>query len=109
MYVGWRRDRCFCRPDCATLKDQSAGDRAFFDPAIPKAWPGFKLTFRHGAATYACVVDNAAGTGHGIARVELDGKDVDPLEGIPLTREGEHSVCVVIGAGKSADVGSLES
>ena len=29
MYVGWRRDRCFCRPDCATLKDQSAGDRAF--------------------------------------------------------------------------------
>lgn len=29
MYVGWRRDRCFCRPRCSTLKDQSAGDRAF--------------------------------------------------------------------------------
>ena len=29
MYVGWRRDRCFCRPRCRTLKDQPAGDRAF--------------------------------------------------------------------------------
>jgi len=29
MYVGWRHDRCFCRPDCASLKDQPAGDRAF--------------------------------------------------------------------------------
>jgi O-6-methylguanine DNA methyltransferase len=29
MYVGWRRDHWFCRPDCSSLKDQSAGDRAF--------------------------------------------------------------------------------
>lgn len=29
MYVGWRQDRWFCRPDCSSLKDQSAGDRAF--------------------------------------------------------------------------------
>jgi methylated-DNA-[protein]-cysteine S-methyltransferase len=29
IYVGWRRDRWFCRPSCSTLKDQSAGDRAF--------------------------------------------------------------------------------
>lgn len=29
MYVGWRHDHCFCRPDCSSLKDQPAGDRAF--------------------------------------------------------------------------------
>ena len=29
VYVGWRRDRWFCRPRCSTLKDQRAGDRAF--------------------------------------------------------------------------------
>jgi len=29
MYVGWRHDRWFCRPNCSTLKDQPAGDRAF--------------------------------------------------------------------------------
>jgi methylated-DNA-[protein]-cysteine S-methyltransferase len=28
MYVGWRHDHWFCRPDCSTLKDQAAGDRA---------------------------------------------------------------------------------
>lgn len=29
MYVGWRHDRSFCRPDCSCLQDQPAGDRAF--------------------------------------------------------------------------------
>lgn len=29
MYVGWRHDRCFCRPDCTSLKDQPVRDRAF--------------------------------------------------------------------------------
>jgi methylated-DNA-[protein]-cysteine S-methyltransferase len=29
MYVGSRHNRWFCRPSCAALKDQSAGDRAF--------------------------------------------------------------------------------
>jgi cyclic beta-1,2-glucan synthetase len=93
-----------------------AGERAFFDPAIPKAWPGFKLTFRHGAARYACTVENPDGAGHGITRIELDGAAVDPLEGIPLVKDGEHAVKVVLGtpvAAKPADVsvkdGSLET
>jgi O-6-methylguanine DNA methyltransferase len=29
MYVGWRQGRCFCRPDCSSLKDQPVRDRAF--------------------------------------------------------------------------------
>lgn len=29
MYVGWRQERCFCRPDCASLKDQHVRERAF--------------------------------------------------------------------------------
>ncbi|NOT55803.1 MAG: methylated-DNA--[protein]-cysteine S-methyltransferase, partial [Deltaproteobacteria bacterium] len=29
MYVGWRQDRCFCRPDCTSLKDQPVRERAF--------------------------------------------------------------------------------
>jgi methylated-DNA-[protein]-cysteine S-methyltransferase len=28
LYVGWRHDRCFCRPDCSSLQDQPVGDRA---------------------------------------------------------------------------------
>ncbi len=29
MYVGWRQERCFCRPDCTSLKDQPVRERAF--------------------------------------------------------------------------------
>ena len=29
MYVGWRQDHYFCRPDCASLKDQPVRERAF--------------------------------------------------------------------------------
>jgi methylated-DNA-[protein]-cysteine S-methyltransferase len=29
LYVGWRREHCFCRPDCSSLQEQAAGDRAF--------------------------------------------------------------------------------
>lgn len=34
MYVGWRHDHSFCRPDCSCLKDQTAGDRAFIPSHI---------------------------------------------------------------------------
>jgi methylated-DNA-[protein]-cysteine S-methyltransferase len=34
MYVGWRHDHYFCRPDCASLKDQPAGDRAFIPSRV---------------------------------------------------------------------------
>ncbi|MGE0823340.1 MAG: methylated-DNA--[protein]-cysteine S-methyltransferase [Candidatus Binatia bacterium] len=29
MYVGWRRERSFCLPRCPSLKEQTAGNRAF--------------------------------------------------------------------------------
>jgi O-6-methylguanine DNA methyltransferase len=34
LYVGWRHDHYFCRPDCACLKDQTAGDRAFIPSRV---------------------------------------------------------------------------
>jgi len=34
MYIGWRHDRYFCRPDCVCLKDQPAGDRAFIPSQV---------------------------------------------------------------------------
>ncbi|MCS6926797.1 MAG: methylated-DNA--[protein]-cysteine S-methyltransferase [Candidatus Binatia bacterium] len=34
MYVGWRRDHCFCRPGCPSLKDQPAGDRVLIPSRI---------------------------------------------------------------------------
>jgi cyclic beta-1,2-glucan synthetase len=43
------------------------------DPCIPKAWPGFDITFRHRSATYAIHVENPQAVSRGIAQAELDG------------------------------------
>ncbi|MGH7961065.1 MAG: methylated-DNA--[protein]-cysteine S-methyltransferase, partial [Candidatus Binatia bacterium] len=42
MYVGWRHDRWFCRPDCSSLKEQSAGDRAFIPSRIRAEEMGYQ-------------------------------------------------------------------
>lgn len=42
LYVGWRHDHWFCRPDCATLKDQSAGDRALIPSRIRAEEIGYR-------------------------------------------------------------------
>ena len=42
MYVGWRHDRWFCRPDCPSLKDQPAGDRAFIPSHVRAEEMGYQ-------------------------------------------------------------------
>jgi cyclic beta-1,2-glucan synthetase len=56
------------------------GDVLQIDPCLPPSWPGFKVIFRRGNATYRIVVDNAAYVGRGITTAELDG---EPLTGRP--------------------------
>jgi cyclic beta-1,2-glucan synthetase len=41
-------------------------------PCIPRSWSGFSITFRYHAARYEIAVDNPAGVGAGIARLEVD-------------------------------------
>jgi cyclic beta-1,2-glucan synthetase len=42
------------------------------DPCIPKHWPGFEITYRHGATRYDIAVENPNGVSRGIASVEFD-------------------------------------
>ena len=42
MYVGWRHDRYFCLPGCSTLREQSAGDRAFIPSRLRAEEMGFQ-------------------------------------------------------------------
>jgi cyclic beta-1,2-glucan synthetase len=70
-----------------------------FDPCIPKAWPGFSISLKHGAARYEITVKNPAGVSRGIARASLDGVDVSarPLV-IPLSDDGAtHRLEVTLG------------
>jgi cyclic beta-1,2-glucan synthetase len=41
---------------------QLRGDHFTIKPRIPKSWPGFQLTFKHGDAVYHITVENRGGT-----------------------------------------------
>jgi cyclic beta-1,2-glucan synthetase len=63
-------------------------------PCIPRSWPGFKLTYRYGEATYEISVENPDGVNRGVRQVELDG-DILPGPEIPLVDDGcAHDVRV---------------
>src|SRR5260370_16741379 len=48
------------------------GGRLLIDPCIPRAWPGFSITFRHRSARYDVVVENPEGVSRGVSRLGLD-------------------------------------
>ena len=48
------------------------GDELHFDPCIPRAWPGFEISLRYGAARYVIRVENPAGVGRGVGFAMID-------------------------------------
>ena len=75
--------------------------RSSIDPCIPRAWPGFEITFRYHAAVYSITVENPRGAMRGVTAAELDGAALSITEGgaaeIGLVTEGRHAVRVVLG------------
>jgi cyclic beta-1,2-glucan synthetase len=76
------------------------GATLHLDPCIPRAWPGFELTFLYHSARYRVRVENPHGVTRGIARVDLDGSPAPSRDGaIPLADDGvEHLIVVTLGA-----------
>ncbi|MEY2553835.1 MAG: hypothetical protein QOC57_1695, partial [Ilumatobacteraceae bacterium] len=75
------------------------GTTLVLDPCIPRAWPGFEMTFRYHTSKYEIVVENPRGVSRGVVSAELDGS---PMNGdgaaIPLANDGiTHHVRVVLG------------
>ncbi|MBA2291156.1 MAG: glycosyl transferase family 36, partial [Gemmatimonadales bacterium] len=80
------------------------GDRVRIDPCIPKAWPGFSITYRYRSSCYVIDVENPDGVSRGIAKVEIDGVAVIGASRWPSGAEvpliddgGEHRVTIVLG------------
>jgi cyclic beta-1,2-glucan synthetase len=74
------------------------GERLLVDPCIPRAWPGFTITFRYRSARYDIAVENPQGVSRGVASVALDEVLLDVAAGVPLTDDGKaHRVLVVLG------------
>ncbi len=67
------------------------------DPCIPRHWPGYSMQFRYHAAIYDITVDNPRHVSRGVTLTELDGKPITDRENIPLVKDGEHHIRVVLG------------
>ncbi len=46
------------------------------NPCIPRAWPGFEITYKHGSSRYHIAVDNPNGVCRGIVRASLDEREI---------------------------------
>jgi cyclic beta-1,2-glucan synthetase len=67
------------------------GTRLVVDPCIPRAWPGFEFTYKHGTSRYRITVKNPRGVTRGIAQASLDGKDLAGApDGIQLMDDGRY-------------------
>jgi cellobiose phosphorylase len=68
------------------------------DPCIPRAWPGYKMTFRSRNAEYRIAVENPDGVNRGVRSVDVDGRTM-PGGLIPIIDDGGiHQVRVLLGA-----------
>ncbi|MGO8828849.1 MAG: GH36-type glycosyl hydrolase domain-containing protein [Steroidobacteraceae bacterium] len=60
-------------------------------PCIPRAWPSFEVTYRHGSSHYLIAVENPRGVSRGIARASLDEREISSLPcEISLVDDGLH-------------------
>ena len=69
------------------------------DPCIPRAWPGFEVTFKYRESRYEVKVENPLGVMRGVSTVEVDGASL-PLGAGPvrLVADGAtHRVRIVLG------------
>ena len=74
------------------------GDTLQVDPCIPKAWPGFKITFSYHGSVYEIQVDNPQRVCRGVQFMELDGVPVLGA-GVTLIKDGKtHYMKIVLGA-----------
>ena len=73
------------------------GDLLSVEPAIPRNWSEYELTYQRGRTPYHIKVENPHGVSVGVLSVELDGALLT-LNEIPLQDDGRpHEIRVVLG------------
>ncbi|MGA2188128.1 MAG: hypothetical protein ABSH33_06325 [Steroidobacteraceae bacterium] len=67
------------------------GNTLSINPCIPRAWPGFEITYTHGASTYHIAVENPNRVCRGIVRASLDDREISlPGAALGLVDDGSH-------------------
>jgi cyclic beta-1,2-glucan synthetase len=86
------------------------GEMLRLDPCIPKAWPGFEMTLRHGSARYEITVENLNGVEHGVGFAAIDDVVITerPLR-LRMLDDGKiHRLHVSLGLGGPLGRGSAD-
>jgi cyclic beta-1,2-glucan synthetase len=67
------------------------------NPCIPRNWPTFEMTYKHGSSRYRIAVENPHAVCRGIIRASLDGRDisVSPCD-IALADDGSYHYAKII-------------
>jgi cyclic beta-1,2-glucan synthetase len=77
------------------------GTTLSIDPCIPRAWPGYEITFRYHSASYRLLVENPRRATRGVTAAQLDGRTLAvPAHGaadITLEKEGVHEIRATLG------------
>ncbi len=74
------------------------GTRLSIDPCIPRAWPGFQITFRYHSSLYEIRVRNPNSESRGVVDLRLDGVSLPPDSELDLVDDGgTHQVEVFLG------------
>ena len=73
------------------------GREIVIDPCIPEQWRSFRIRYRAQSATYEFVIENPLGVARGVARMEMDGKELAGLAIPVLDDNGVHDVRVTLG------------
>ncbi len=72
-------------------------DGLLINPCIPQNWDGYKITRKFRGDVFNIEIQNPNHVSKGIAKMELDGKEL-PCNKIPIVGDGkEHEVKVVLG------------
>lgn len=75
-----------------------SGTTFFMDPCIPRAWPGFELSFRYHSTRYDIKVENPKNVSRGVTLVEVDGRSARGGAAILLADDGAtHTVRILLG------------
>ncbi len=76
---------------------QLHGNRLSIEPCIPRAWPGFSLSYRRGRSSWRIEVKNPRGVCRGVAETTVDGQR-QATNVISLDDDGGvHEVVVTLG------------
>jgi cyclic beta-1,2-glucan synthetase len=90
----------------AVLGFHLRGDRLRIEPCIPKAWDGFRISYRHRGTIHEIEVRNPEHVCRGVSRVEMDGQTLDAAQPIALATDGAaHQLCITLGQVDAQETG----